>query len=468
MNANIYRLVFDRSRGMNVAVAETARSAGKAGLDKRRSLRRPRALMALGLIAGAASAVAQGLPSGGTVVQGAGSIQTTGQAMVVQQTTPRMVADWSSFSIGSGSTVQFVQPSSSAVALNRVLGSDASVIFGGLSSNGHVYLQNPNGVLFAPGARVDVGSLVATTLNADISQFMAGRLRLSGGSPDRGAVVNEGQISVAPGGHVVLAAPRVTNSGSIEAPGGTVALAAGNAVAVDVTGAGLLEVQVPIAAVDARLIHSGRITADGGQVSLQAAASDAARRTVMQVDGVIRARRVENRGGQIVLAGGDSGIVQVGADLDVSAPAGKGGQIEVLGERVAVVGNARLDASGATGGGEVLVGGNFQGRGPQPNSKATLVGPGVTLDASATVEGDGGRVIVWSDGHTGYAGEIRATGGEKGGDGGFAEVSGKQTLDFQGGADLRAANGRRGVLLAGSGLHRDRQRCRRRRQFSVR
>lgn len=394
-----------------------------------------------------ACATAQTLPSGGVVVRGAGTIQVNGNAMVVNQTAPRLVTDWTSFSIGAGSSVRFVQPSADAVALNRVVGNNASTIFGSLSSNGHVYLQNPNGVLFAPGAQIDVGSLVATSLNADLTQFMASQLRLSGGSPASGDVVNEGRITVAPGGHVVLAGPRVTNRGSIEAPGGTIGLAAGNAVTVDATGAGLLDIRVPVAAIDARLEHSGRLVADGGLVSLQAAAADAARRTVMQVDGVVRAQRIENRGGQIVLSGGDSGIVQVSAALDASAPGGQGGEIRVLGERVALVGQARLDASGAQGGGNVLVGGNLRGKGVELNAKATYVGRDVTLDASATNEGDGGRVVVWSDGRTTYAGQSFAIGGAMRGDGGLVEVSGKQMLDFQGGADLRAAHGRQGTLL---------------------
>ena len=178
--------------------------------------------------------------------------------MTVNQSTGRLVTDWQSFSIGAGNSVRFVQPSSSAVALNRVTGNDPSAIFGSLVANGHVYLQNANGVYFAPGAQVSVGSLVATALEVDVGEFMLGKLRLSGGSAGTGSVDNAGSIVAAPGGHVVLAGPVVSNSGSIATPGGTSALVAGNAVEVDPLGSGLLSIRVPVAAVNARLAQPDR------------------------------------------------------------------------------------------------------------------------------------------------------------------------------------------------------------------
>jgi filamentous hemagglutinin family protein len=393
----------------------------------------------------AALAQTAALPTGGVVTQGSGSISSSGTSMVVQQNSNRMVADWQSFSIGAGNSVRFVQPGSDSVALNRVVGGDPSAIFGSLTANGHVYLQNPNGVLFAPGSQVNVGALVATTLNADVGQFMAGNLRLAGNG---GAVRNEGSLQAAPGGYIVLAAPQVSNAGSIVAPGGTAALAAGSAVEIDPTGSGLLSIRVPVAAVAARLENSGSIAADGGLVALQAAAADAALNTVMQVGGVVRARSIEQRNGVILLSGGSSGIVQVDGTLDASGGAGlSGGTVKVLGDRVGLLGSATLDASGDTGGGTVLVGGNFQGRGPEANAQVTVVGAQASIDVSARGQGDGGTAIVWADQATHFAGRISARGGAAGGDGGFAEVSGKQNLSFLGDADLRAPAGKQGTLL---------------------
>ncbi|HEX2542404.1 MAG TPA: YDG domain-containing protein [Caldimonas sp.] len=459
MNKHLHRLVFSRSRGFCVAVAETSTVAGKAASGER-SARRGASLVAAGLLAlgllAAVDASAQAtpaagapsvLPGGGRIVSGTGSIATSGAAMTVQQSTPRLIADWQSFSIGAGNAVRFVQPSAGAVALNRVTGNQASEIFGSLTANGHVYLQNANGVLFAPGSQVSVGSLVATSLAVDPAHFMQGTLRMAGGSRASGPVANEGSLVAAPGGHVVLAAPRVSNAGTISTPGGTTALVAGNAVDVDPTGSGLLTISVPVASIEASLRQSGIVNADGGAVQLAAAASDAALRTVMQVGGVVRARSIEQRGGQILLSGGSSGVVAVDGVLDASAPTSSGGTIKVLGERVALTGAARLDASGASGGGTVLVGGNWQGQGLEANARDAYVAAGAVLDASATERGDGGQVVVWSDGRTNYFGQASARGGGQGGDGGRIEVSGQGSLRFEGGADLRAPRGRVGSLL---------------------
>ena len=483
MNKQSHRLVFSRSRGCCVAVAETVAASGKSASGEKRG-RTAKLALGGGLAVAALVAQAQGmpagaaltgvaprtgiaapallapaaaaaakpstapvLPTGGTIVKGAGSISVSGTTMTIDQSTQRLITDWQSFSIGAGDTVRFVQPSSSSVALNRVVGDDASSIFGALTANGHVYLQNANGVYFAPGAQVSVGSLLATTLEVDPDQFMLGKVRLSGGSEASGSVVNEGSIVTSSGGTVVLAGPVVTNAGSIVTPGGTTALVAGNAVNVDPTGSGLLTISVPAAAVNARLVQSGTITADGGAVQLAAAATDAALRTVMQVDGVVRARSIQNHGGQITLSGGSSGMVIVDGQLDASGVKGTGGAIDVLGDRVGLVGGAHLDASGATGGGTVLVGGNRHGEGTEQNATDTYVGSGVVIDASATGKGDGGKVVVWADGTTSYTGQINARGGAGGGNGGQVEVSGKGTLNFDGGVDLLAPKGAKGDLL---------------------
>ena len=440
MNKHSHRLVFSRSLGCGLAIAAIAVQA--QGLPGGAALTgvAPRA----GLAAPISASV---LPTGGTIVKGAGSISTSGTTLTVDQTTQRLIADWQSFSIGAGNTVRFVQPSSDSVALNRVVGDNASAIFGVLTANGHVYLQNANGVYFAPGAQISVGSLLATTLEVDADQFMLGKVRLSGGSEASGPVVNEGSIVTTAGGTVVLAGPVVTNAGSITTPRGTTALVAGNAVNVDPTGSGLLSISVPVAAVNARLVQSGAITADGGAVQLAAAATDAALRTVMQVDGVVRARSIESHGGQITLSGGSSGMVIVGGRLDASGVKGAGGTIEVLGDRVGLVGTAHLDASGATEGGTVLVGGNRHGEGIEQNATDTYVGSGAVIDASATGKGDGGKIVVWADGTTTYTGQINARGGAGGGNGGQVEVSGKGTLNFDGAVDLLAPKGAKGDLL---------------------
>ncbi|HLA72329.1 MAG TPA: YDG domain-containing protein [Steroidobacteraceae bacterium] len=391
--------------------------------------------------------LAQTLPTGGAIVQGQGSIASSGNTMTIKQTSQRMIADWQTFSVGSDNTVRFVQPSADAVALNRVIGGDPSRILGNLTANGRVYIQNPNGVIFGKGAQVSVGSLVATTMQANSTEFMeTGRLKLSA-TDGAGAVSNEGTIDAAAGGHVVLAGTNVSNAGTINAPGGTIGLAAGREITIDPTGAGVVSITIPAEAVGAQIVNSGALIADGGRITVQAAAADAAASRVLQIDGVVRARSIEQHDGQIVLSGGSSGVVSVGGQLDASGSgSANGGSVKVLGDRVLLQSTAQIDASGASGG-SVLIGGSFQGKGSEPNAHITAVDEGARIDASARDRGNGGEVVVWADGITSYAGNISAHGGAMSGNGGSVEVSGKHTLQFTGTVDTRAPAGKRGTLL---------------------
>ena len=137
-----------------------------------------RKLLVAALIAafGTARAQAPGLPTGGQVVAGTATIANINdRQQVITQGSDRAIINWQGFSVGTGNSVRFDQPSSSSVILNRVLGNDPSSIFGTLSSNGQVFLVNPNGIYFAPGARLDVGGLVASTLAINDGNFLGGR-----------------------------------------------------------------------------------------------------------------------------------------------------------------------------------------------------------------------------------------------------------------------------------------------------
>ena len=166
------------------------------------------------------------LPTGGTVTAGSANISTSASNMQITQGSSSAILNWQSFSIGSGAWVNFSQPSSSAIALNRVLGNNPSEIFGRLTANGQIFLSNPNGVLFAPGAAVDVGALFATTLSIADKDFLAGRYNFYNAGR-AGSVINQGHI-VAANGYAALAGPQVRNDGIIVANAGTVALTAGD------------------------------------------------------------------------------------------------------------------------------------------------------------------------------------------------------------------------------------------------
>ena len=267
---------------------------------------------ALGSFAPTAQAqlAADALPTGGSVASGSATIATTvaGQ-MQINQASDKAILNWQSFSIGSAAWVNFSQPSASAIALNRVTGNNPSQIFGHLSANGQVFLSNPSGVLFAPGASVDVGALFATTLSITDSDFLNGNYNFfnPGGA---GSVVN--QASITAGSYAALAGPQVSNEGVIVAQSGVVALAAGERVSLDMAGDGLISVSVDQAALNASALNSGSIQADGGRVVLTTGTANALLDTVVNNSGVIRANSLVERNGEIVLDAG-SGDVQAGA-----------------------------------------------------------------------------------------------------------------------------------------------------------
>ncbi|MGB3749475.1 MAG: YDG domain-containing protein [Rhodanobacter sp.] len=437
---HIYRLIWDELRGAFVAVAEIARRRGKrAGAVVRAAA----AVIAIGGLPLSVCAMDAGtLPSGAQVVSGDVQLSQQGANLTVHQDSHRAIVNWTSFDIGSQANVRFEQPDASAIALNRVLGGSPSQILGGLSANGQVWLVNPNGVFFGKGAQVDVGGLVVSSLSISDSDFLAGRARFAAAG-SAGAVRNEGTIR-AHGGVVAMLAPVVGNAGTIRA--GQVGLAAGNQVALDFSGDGMLSLAVEPGKLKAEIAQSGVIR--GNNVVLSAAAASALHSSVINVDGVIEATELSQRGGRILLDGGDGGQVHVSGRLDASSAAGKGGRIDVLGDRIALDGGAQLDASGTLGGGAIHVGGGWQGKDVTlHNATRVDADASVAVKANATGNGDGGEVVFWSDDATRFAGNIDIRGGAQGGDGGRAEVSGKQTLAYSGRTDARATHGATGDLL---------------------
>ncbi|EFR3763248.1 filamentous hemagglutinin N-terminal domain-containing protein, partial [Salmonella enterica] len=167
-----------------------------------------------------------------------------GNQMTIHQQTQNMAANWHSFDIGKNNTVQFVQPNSSSVALNRVTGASGSQIMGTLKANGQVFILNPNGVLFGKNARVDVGGLVASTKNISTTDFMKGQYTLSGSGNPGAQVVNQGSLTTSKGGYIVLAGERVSNSGTVTTPSGKTILAAGKTVTLQLDNGGLTSVSV--------------------------------------------------------------------------------------------------------------------------------------------------------------------------------------------------------------------------------
>ena len=421
---HIFRLKRSGRQHLLQPVPETARSAcrGQTGTGSATALCQALAGVVSTVVAGLALGGmltlvhaqqappnSQQLPQAGVVTRGSANISTSNTShgtalMTVNQTTNRAVIDWASFNIGSQAKVQFNQPGSSAVVLNQVLGNNASQIYGQLSANGQVILSNPNGIYFSPTASVDVGGLVATTGKANTDEFMAGTTRLAR-EGSTGSVVNEGQLKASLGGYIALLAPEVRNQGIVIAQAGTVALASGEFITLNFNqaGNGLTGITTTPQTIAALVENRSAVLADSGQIILSAHALATLQNSVVKNSGQLSATSLTEKGGKIVL----------------------------MGDKIELTRTSQIEANGPLGGGSVLVGGDWQGSGDTRQALQVSMASGATIEANATLQGDGGKVVLWSDvknvdSVTKVEGSIKAEAGPQGGDGGKIETSGHQ------------------------------------------
>ncbi|WP_440984978.1 MBG domain-containing protein [Xanthomonas sontii] len=423
----IYRLVFNRHLGVLQVASEVA--TGHAGGTGTGAARLAAPLLPFALACAlAAPAHASGVPSlssatGATVSQNGGTLQ-------IDQNAAKAVLNWNSFNVGKDASVVFVQPSSSAVALNLIDASrGASVIDGSLRANGNVFLINSAGILFGNHAQVNVGGLVASSLGLagdDDNGYLLAR-----GDHGAASVVNQGSIRAGNGGSVNLVGNHVANRGSISADGGAIRLLSADQVKVTMDAAGAIGMQMVAAAsqsVDgaaAAVENSGTLRANGGQILLQAGSTGLSQLLVNNT-GALEATGIDTSGGSVRLVGSGGDVASSGR-IDVSGT--HGGSVQLLSDgAVSVAG--RIDARGTAAGGSVRIGGGYQGGEQLQHASAATVADGALLDASATGQGNGGSIVVWSDGHTAVHGALRANAAGSG-SGGLLETSG-HTVDFSG------------------------------------
>ncbi len=447
------------------------------------------------------------LPIEGVVAAGQATISTpSATAMLIEQTSKSAIINWRSFGIERGEALNIAQPNTRSILLNRITGNNPSEIFGTLSANGRIFLVNPNGILFAPGTSVNAGGLVASTLAISDSDFLSEKFSFNSNGA-AASVVNEGEIN----GECIalLGESAVTNSGTLVTTRGTTGMAAGEKITLNIDPAGLIALKVDKSAWNARIKNSGVIDAKGGTVVITTLAAGELLSSVVNNSGKIGATRMTERDGSIVIEGGsiintgsftasainargnnlldagrwsakggtihidaagsveqsaaslistdgeDGGQIQLSAgkslylsgSLSAKGGAGEGGQITVTAPQTLLAGT-RVEADGESGGGNIFIGGGWQGKdGSIANAATTTVTNNSLLKANAVESGNGGRVVLWSDLSTAFAGTIEARGGRNSGDGGAVEVSGHEKLTFSGQTVTSAPHGENGFLL---------------------
>ena len=345
--------------------------------------------------------------------------------------------------------------------INRVTGDNPSAILGTLESrqafpNANLYLMNPNGIVFGQNARLDIGgSFHATTgtgLGFDNGTFNVDKNSLSFPSGDPktirfavsqpAGIINQGNLAVDTSKTITFTGGSIINTGTLTAPSGNIAL-------TSVAGNSQVELRSPDAVLGLQVTGNaiptnwnGKITELPQLAELLTGKVPEANQVVVKADGSL-ALVASPLPTDVAVT---NGMAIVSGRVDVSSPDSKSGNIGFFGEKIGLI-NAQIDASGALGGGTVLIGGNFQGNGITPNALRTFVDRNSKIDVSALLNGNGGTAIVWADQTTRFLGSILAKGGTQTGDGGFVEVSGKQNLDYRGYVDTLATNGKIGTLL---------------------
>lgn len=419
------------------------------------------------------------MPQVEAILEGNATVEVVDNVMTITSLSEKTVISYISFNLASGETINFIMPNAGSEVINIVTGGQFSTIQGAINANGMIGLVNTAGIVIANSAQIQAASLLASTLNIGSIDSETIKLNNNGNAP--AGVVNAGQINITNGGYAILAGSGVHNVGQIIAEDGTINLAVGDSMTFHLSDSTSVSVTIDegikqsIEGLNTAITNQGDLLAH--QVDLSAKLSDKAADVAVNNEGIIQATALDNVGGKIVLHGvsddgstmianqgilnasgtainGKAGKIHIeadtvynsGASVAIGTDGNKGGTFHMLGDTVINEGSY-TDVSGDIGGGEVLIGGEFQGQGDVRRATLNMADQDTVVMADAFSDGDGGRVIFWSDENTHFLGDVYARGGINTGDGGFTEISGKGYLNMKGDVDLTAANGNKGQLL---------------------
>ncbi|MEM9161872.1 MAG: CHAT domain-containing protein [Cyanobacteria bacterium P01_F01_bin.4] len=388
--------------------------------------------------------------------------QTTGSLYDISGGTPSgdgatLFHSFDQFGLLTGETARFTNPAAIENILGRVIGGEASIINGLLTVNGtaNLYLLNPAGVLFGENARLNLGgdfsastatgvafgeTLFDALGTTDLGSITGSPTGYVFGAEQASAVLNAGDLAVGQGQSLTLLGGQVINTGQLSAPGGEIlvmAVPGENLVRLSQDGT-LLDLE--LATLPREVSTPSDFTASTLPTLLTGAGDlDVATNMTLNADGSV------SLSGSALEIPVDAGTVIVGGTL---AANNDNGGIGIFGNRIALV-NAAVEASGETGGGTVLIGGDLGvgDLGRAPRATATFIDDASTVQADAQQTGNGGTIIAWGTDLLRLAGQLSARGGVLEGNGGFIETSSLGTLDISTTPDISASNGLGGTWL---------------------
>lgn len=282
--------------------------------------------------------VANASPSGGTITSGDASINQSGNTTNINQSSQKASINWKDFSIKSNETVNFNQPNSKAITLNRVVGNEKSIIDGVLNANdGQVWLLNSNGTLFGKNAKVNTSGLLVTTKNLSDEDFQKGNYNFKGDSTatiENLGVINSEKYSS-------FVANAVINNGTVKVYSGNINLIGANEFSITLDENSNISLKVTKGVVDALVENNNILIANGGNVYLTTNAKDELLRGVVNNSGIIEANSLEDITGKqsevIIYAHGGT------ANIDGTINA-KNSFVETSGDKVKIKDNFKVTA----------------------------------------------------------------------------------------------------------------------------
>ena len=343
------------------------------------------------------------LPTGGNVASGNITISTPDVGkMNVNQTSSQGIINWDTFNVGSSAAVHFNQPGVKSSILNNVL-SGTSIINGSIFSNGRLIFVNPTGILTGPTSAIRSEGAILSTLKITNTNFLNNNYTFTTNSSS--SITTQGNIN---GEYVALLSPVITNKGTITTNVAT-ALAAGDDIRLSISDSNLLTVAVNPSKLKTFIKNEGNIKTQNGIVTLK---TDVAQSVVDEViktenakandlvteNGVVKL--VINSGTikakEVKLDAGSKGASEISGNLNSNSETGKGGYIEVTAKEIDI-NAATISADGKTGGGEILLGGDWQGSGSLLQATFLSIDNGSKITADALQSGSGGKIVAWTN-----------------------------------------------------------------------
>lgn len=366
-------------------------------------------------------------PLGQKIISGSCTFESKGNELQITAS-DRAIIHWKDFSIGKEETTRFIQPATSSIALNRVVSANISKLQGSLQANGRLILINPNGVVITKTGVVDTASFIASTLDIHDDAFLKNSLLKFTGSSNKG-VLNYGTIK-AWDGDVILISFSSENHGFIETENGDVHLIGSDCVYLKPSGSKHYYIQT-------NRENTSTIASTGNPY--QAAINCPKEEDALEV---------LKKDGQSLLVASSIHTGKIRSYKKNTEESSQTTQVSLIGERVILDNKASIDVSSHKDAGSIFIGGSFQGKDPTMlNSEYTHVGPDAMLIANSKENGQGGNIILWSDGYTCFKGTADVRGGYLSGNGGLVEISGKKGFHFTGKTLRIAENGKHGKLL---------------------